>query len=731
MPESLLFAVLHRDRIPSWIRVMFYVLKPLIPRRLQLFLRRRRCDHIAKKAGARWPIDPDSARPPDGWPGWPEGRKFAVVLTHDVEGPRGVVRVPALMELEKSRGFRSSFNFVGADYDVPESLRRNLAAEGFEIGVHGLHHNGLMYLSRGIFERHARGINARLKEWNAVGFRSPAMHRNFDWMHDLNIRYDSSTFDTDPFEPQPEGVHTIFPYWAVNRDDTRAFVELPYTLVQDFTLFVILRRNDIETWKKKADWIAQQGGMVLLNVHPDYLKFGEGSPRSEEFPARHYVEFLEYLNSNYAGRFWQALPAEVAGYFEKVYPRQQAVPIRAATPARRPLRVCMATYSFYERDNRVRRYAESLVRRGDEVDVISLRKPGHASRDEINGVRVFKIQSRVKNEKRVTTYLFRTLLFLMRSGYLMSLRHLRRRYDLVHVHNIPDTEVFAAAIPRLTGAKVILDIHDIVPEFFESKFGHGHGTCIFNLICWTERAAARFAHHVIVSNDIWRDRLVARSVSPERCSVFLNYPDPTVFRTAVEPESNGGKKVVLYPGSLNHHQGLDIAIEAFAEVLRSLPDAEFHIYGDGPALESLKRQAAELGLQQAVLFKEPVPTEKMGGIMARATCGVVPKRAEGFGNEAFSTKILEFMALGVPVAVSATRIDRFYFDSSVVEFFESGNAARLAECLIRLLSDEAYSKGLSARAGEFVKSLTWDSKEKGYHDLVDRLVRSAPHSTPE
>ena len=162
-----------------------------------------------------WPINEIAGRRPDGWPGWPDGKKFAVVLTHDVEGPLGVSKCRQLMQLEQEFGFRSSFNFIPeGDYAVSAGLREELQRNGFEVGVHDLHHDGKLYWTRRKFSRNAKRINHYLKEWGAGGFRSGFMLHNLDWLRDLDVKYDASTFDTDPFEPQPDGVSTIFPFWA-------------------------------------------------------------------------------------------------------------------------------------------------------------------------------------------------------------------------------------------------------------------------------------------------------------------------------------------------------------------------------------------------------------------------------------------------------------------------------------------------------------------------------------
>ena len=296
---------------------LYYYIKPTVPRRLQIALRRAVVRHQLRRHTDVWPIDERAGSPPEGWKGWPDGKKFALVLTHDVEGPRGVANCRPLMEMEKDLGFRSSFNFVAEEYPVPMDLLEEMRDQGFEVGLHGLSHDGNMFKSRKAFEGQAGRINRYLKEWGAVGFRAPSMYHNLDWISDLDISYDSSTFDTDPFEPQPDALCTIFPRWIPGRGGRPGYVELPYTLPQDHTLFLILREKDIFIWKSKLDWIVEKGGTALLNVHPDYMALEGRGNSGFTYPSRLYMEFLQYVLSAYRGHYWHALPREVAGYCKR------------------------------------------------------------------------------------------------------------------------------------------------------------------------------------------------------------------------------------------------------------------------------------------------------------------------------------------------------------------------------------------------------------------------------
>jgi peptidoglycan/xylan/chitin deacetylase (PgdA/CDA1 family) len=295
----------------------YYALKPMLPKRFRYALRRIDAQRKRSRISNSWPILPGSELPPPDWPGWPQGRQFAFVLTHDVEGRLGIDRCRQLMELEAKHGFRSSFNLVPeGEYRVNRALRDEMVQRGFEVGIHDLHHDGSLFRNYQQFYDQSVRINEYLREWNAVGFRAGFMFHNLKWQHLLNIRYDLSTFDTDPFEPQPDGMKTIFPFWVEHSSGHGGYLEMPYTMVQDSTLFLFLQEKTIAVWKQKLDWVAEHGGMALLNLHPDYISFDGISKKRSEFPCSYYGELLQYVRENYAGAFWNALPRELAETFE-------------------------------------------------------------------------------------------------------------------------------------------------------------------------------------------------------------------------------------------------------------------------------------------------------------------------------------------------------------------------------------------------------------------------------
>ena len=294
---------------------IYYILKPILPRALTRLLRRLYSHPEKPDPNLRWPVDsryaeflweimiqllhtvPEQRLYMKSL--WPDGFRYAFVLTHDVESAVGQSYVRAVAGLEEGLGFRSSFNFVPEVYRVDMNLVDELRQRGFEIGIHGLKHDGKLFSSRDEFERRAIRVNQYLKEYGAVGFRSPLTHRNPEWMQALDIEYDLSFFDTDPFEPIPGGTMSIWPFFLGH------FVELPYTLVQDYTLTAVLGETSPRIWLTKVDFIEKYHGMALLNSHPDYLK--------EPANMKIYSTFLSTMKDR--GDYWHALPRDVAQWW--------------------------------------------------------------------------------------------------------------------------------------------------------------------------------------------------------------------------------------------------------------------------------------------------------------------------------------------------------------------------------------------------------------------------------
>ncbi|MGO9203157.1 MAG: glycosyltransferase family 4 protein [Limisphaerales bacterium] len=393
-------------------------------------------------------------------------------------------------------------------------------------------------------------------------------------------------------------------------------------------------------------------------------------------------------------------------------------PASSSSPSR--LRICVVSYSYYETDNRVRRYAEALARQGHEVEAFALRAPGMPRSAVIDGVTVRRIQEKPRDGGKQGGFLTRTLLFVLRASVLVAASHLRRPFQLGHIHSPPDFVAFSALVPRLLGVPFILDIHDIVPEFYAEKFGVSKSALSFKALVGMERLCCRLASHVVVANDIWRGRLLTRSTRPDKATTILNFPDPRFFRQ-FRPKRKSDKFVLMYPGTMSWHQGLDVAIRGMARLAPARADVELHIYGDGPCEKDLRGLVEQLGLQKRVLFFAGLPLDQIPDKMIDADLGIIPKRARGFGGEAFSTKTLEFMALGVPILVSRTMIDQFYFDERTVTFFEPESDQDFAAKVLELAGNPSRREQVASNGLLFITRHNWGLRQTEYLKLVSGL----------
>jgi hypothetical protein len=294
----------------------YYAARPVVPRPIQIGMRRAFSRVQTRSSFPQWPMENSlhdlyswlfatlagvAGRPVPFLELWPKGRKWALVLTHDVETDAGCHQIETLRRIERERGYRSSWNFVPRRYSVHESILQSLRAEACEIGVHGLWHDGRDLRSRRLMEKRLPEMRQYAAQWNAVGFRSPATQRNPEWMPELGFDYDSSFTDTDRYEPQPGGCCTYLPYF--NKD----MVELPITMPQDHTLFSILEASDGELWLGKAANIRDRGGMVLVLTHPDY----SGDERITDS----YRVLLETFEGD--DSMWHALPKDVSEWWRR------------------------------------------------------------------------------------------------------------------------------------------------------------------------------------------------------------------------------------------------------------------------------------------------------------------------------------------------------------------------------------------------------------------------------
>jgi glycosyltransferase involved in cell wall biosynthesis len=356
------------------------------------------------------------------------------------------------------------------------------------------------------------------------------------------------------------------------------------------------------------------------------------------------------------------------------------------------------------------------------VDVVCLGKGGiPATRAEDPGVTVYPLMDRSKKEKSKPRYLWNLVRFFFHAMWKVSCLHLlKHRYRFLHVHNMPDLLVFTALVPKMLGAGVILDIHDIFPEMYSRKFNAGMDSRIVRGLCWLERICCRFADYVIVANDTWRDRILQRSARPGRCVTIANFPDTTVFSNVNHKVSgsNNSTFVILYHGTFSEHHGLDTALQSTGILRNRIGPFRFLLYGEGTYEPEMRAIIEQLGLWDCVQIHGPVPLHELPSILKSADIGVVPKKDGAFVGDAMSTKLFEYAAMGVPAVVSRTRAEQRYFGEQDVRYFIPEDPEDMAKSIQELYENREYRFRLAMSAMDRMKEYSMKSNQEKYLKIL-------------
>jgi glycosyltransferase involved in cell wall biosynthesis len=389
-------------------------------------------------------------------------------------------------------------------------------------------------------------------------------------------------------------------------------------------------------------------------------------------------------------------------------------------------RVCVIVYTEYPADTRVRRAAEALVERGDDVTVLCPRSRSLTGRSALGGVKLRPIASvAYTSPDTPLAYVLLYLRFVLAAGYRALGLHLRRRFDVVHVHTMPDFLVFSALGPKLLGAKVILDVHDLMPELYSSKFGLPESHPIIRVLKWVERLSVRFADAAVAVHQPHLDALAEHGNPPDKFTIVMNLPDPTMFRRRAAAPNGGSDFTLIYHGMVGTRNGLDVAVRA-AQIARSeLPDLKLRIIGDGDDFPRVRQLVNELGVAETVQLDQGLrPIEDVIPLLEQASVGVVPIIDDPFTRYMLPVKLLEYVALGMPVIASSTDTIRAHFSDEMLAFTPPGDADALAARIVELYRDRAALAQLACEADRFTTEHNWPHEKQKYYSIVDSMVRT-------
>lgn len=392
------------------------------------------------------------------------------------------------------------------------------------------------------------------------------------------------------------------------------------------------------------------------------------------------------------------------------------------------LRTCMVVHnSFPFAEIRVEREADALIKHGIKVDLICLRYGHEPKQEVVNGVNIYRLPVRRRKGRGIAAQFLEYMLFFTLAFVKLTSLHLSNHYDAVQVHNLPDFLIFAALIPKLMGCRLILDLHDLMPEFYLSRFNDTPSGWRSRLIRWQEQQSCRFADHVITVTELWRQTLIERGVPAAKCTVVMNLADDRFFTTSVRKlvkAQNNNQFHIIYHGQLTKRYGIDLLLRALDLVRRDIPEVTLTIHGRGEYLEDLHQLAHELGLDDHIKVTDHfVPTAEMPNLICSADVGVVPYRRDVFTDGILPTKLLEYAALGMPAIVARTTCIATYFDESMVEFFTAEDIEDLARCIQLLYHDRVRLGEIAQSIKRFNESYNWTSHQNGYVNLIKELTQ--------
>lgn len=389
-----------------------------------------------------------------------------------------------------------------------------------------------------------------------------------------------------------------------------------------------------------------------------------------------------------------------------------------------PLRIASIAYTHYESDPRVRREAEALAARGDHVTVWALGKEGAAPHERVNDVVVHRLDLPRYRGGRAAAYARAYASFMTRVSALVSRAHTQTRFDVVHVHTMPDFMVFSALIPKLIGAKVLLDMHDMMPELYALKFGLQKGGLATKLLRATQTASTTFADAVLAVHKNQYDLLLRDGVPPRKLGIVMNAADPELFPPRKkEPRVKEGAPVrLVYHGTLLERYGVDVALRAFAKAHAQQPNLQFTVYGGGDHAEPLKALARELGLAAPAFEMTGVhrPLDEVAQAIRSAHIGVVPGR-DDHEDSVLPTKMLEYIAVGIPTIASRTRTVDTFFDETHSELVPIGDVDAMADAMVRLADDKARRKDLVAGGRAWEEEYGWQVQKSLLFQTIDGL----------
>lgn len=390
----------------------------------------------------------------------------------------------------------------------------------------------------------------------------------------------------------------------------------------------------------------------------------------------------------------------------------------------------MIVYSYYPADIRVRKEAEALAEKGFAVDIICLKNDSELKEEVINGVHVYRIHMK-RQRKGKLKYLWQYLVFIVRSFFMINILDLRKKYKIVHIHNMPDILIFSAIIQKIKGSKIILDLHDPMPEVYITKYSLNSDHIIIKTLKFLERLCINVSDIVLTPNIAFRDLFKSRGCPENKIHIIMNSPQESIFfkdmkkdaKKVVKQDLLDSKKfIVMFHGTIVERHGLDTAVEALVHLKEQIPSVAFLVFGEGDFVDPFLKLRDKYNLSDIIHYYGHVPIEDIVSVIPVIDVGLIPNKSSPFTDLNLPTRIFEYLCLGKPVIVPRTRGILDYFKDDEIYFFQSDNPTNLSEVILDVYGNHKRRQEMVKKGIAVYRRHTWDTEREHLFKLVYSLL---------
>lgn len=378
----------------------------------------------------------------------------------------------------------------------------------------------------------------------------------------------------------------------------------------------------------------------------------------------------------------------------------------------------MIAYAQYYNDARIKSYVNALLKSGFSVDVVCLSDPYTTSANSNNSRLIITSLQNKYQGNSATLYLINYFSFFVRAFLIVTIKYFRARYPVVHVHNQPDLLVFCALIPKIFGSRIILDMHDIMIAAILTKFRGIKQRILYYAVKIQTQISVSFCNVLICADHSQKEFLNENGISHASTYVMMNVPDETLFHRRMSIPNNKELRVI-YHGSISHRLGLDIAIQAVECAAKKIP-IKFKIIGNGEQKEELVAYCTKKGiLDSLIYFDDFIPIEQLQKEIEQYDVGIVANRHTLIGERCMlPVKMMEYLAIGLPVVVPRLEVIVRYFSNKMVSFYEPENIDEMVSRLIELATDSCLREKQVKNAAEFFQQYNCVNQRNEYLSII-------------